>query len=141
VSGSFLARLGASDKCLTRLFSEPPGKKWVEINLAKQQLFAWQGSRLILQSRISSGRNGRTPAGEFRAGPFKARIHYSTRYHRAPMPWSVQINGNVFVHGFTSVPNYPASHGCIRLPLTGLNPAKLFFEWVDVGTPVRVTTG
>ena len=46
---------------------------------------------------------------------------------------------HVFVHGFTSVPYYPASHGCIRLPLTGGNPAKFFYEWTDTGTPVKVT--
>lgn len=112
--------------------------KQVEVSLAKQQLRAWQGSRLVLQTHISSGRNGRTPAGNFTAGPFRQRMHYSKLYHNAPMPWSVQIYGNVFIHGFTSVPNYPASHGCIRVPLDGGNPARFIYEWIDNGTPVRV---
>jgi len=111
----------------------------VEVSLKKQQLQGWQGKRLVLQTRISSGRNGRTPAGEFRAGPYRARMHRSSLYQNAPMPWSVQINGHVFIHGFTSVPNYPASHGCVRVPLTEGNPAKFFFEWVLTGTPVSVT--
>lgn len=110
----------------------------VEVSLKKQQLQGWQGKRLVLQTRISSGRNGRTPAGEFRAGPYRARMHRSSLYQNAPMPWSVQINGHVFIHGFTSVPNYPASHGCIRVPLTEGNPAKFFYEWVLNGTPVSV---
>ena len=110
----------------------------VEIDLAKQRLEGWQGGRLVLQTRISSGRNGRTPAGDFRAGPFRAVMHRSSRYNNAPMPWSVQIHGHIFVHGFTSVPNYPASHGCIRLPLDEGNPAKFFFEWVLSDTPVKV---
>jgi hypothetical protein len=122
-----------------RQFVMAPGLKRVEISLGTQQLFAWQGARLVLQSRISSGRYGRTPAGNFYAGPFRARTHYSSRYDRAPMPWSVQVSGHIFIHGFTSVPNYPASHGCIRLPLTGGNPAKFFFEWVDNGTPIRIS--
>ncbi len=112
--------------------------KQVEVSLAKQQLRAWQGSRLVLQTHISSGRDGRTPAGNYTAGPFRQRMHYSKLYHNAPMPWSVQIYGNVFIHGFTSVPNYPASHGCIRVPLDGGNPAKFFYEWIDNGSPVRV---
>lgn len=115
------------------------GGKRVEISLAKQQLTAWQGARQVLQTRISSGRGGSTPAGSFKAGPYKARRHYSSRYNNAPMPWSVQVNGHVFIHGFTSVPDYPASHGCIRLPLTDGNPAKFFYEWVDRGTPVRIS--
>lgn len=112
--------------------------KRTEVSLAGQQMRCWQGSRLVLQTHISSGRNGRTPAGSFTAGPFRQRMHYSKLYHNAPMPWSVQIYGNVFIHGFTSVPNYPASHGCIRVPLDGGNPAKFFYEWIDNGSPVRV---
>ena len=115
--------------------------KRVEINLAEQQLRAWQGRRLVLQTHISSGRNNRTPTGHFSAGPFRARMHYSSRYQNAPMPYSVQINGHIFIHGYPSVPRFPASHGCIRLPLDGLNPAKFFFEWVDNGSPVQVLQG
>lgn len=117
-----------------------PAKR-VHISLGDQELQAWQGSRLVLRTRISSGRHGSTPAGNFQAGPFKARMHYSSRYHNAPMPWSVQVNGHIFIHGFTSVPNYPASHGCIRVPLTGNNPARWFYQWVDRGTPVRIIEG
>jgi hypothetical protein len=122
-----------------RSFVAAPGVKRVEISLARQVLRAWQGSYLVLQTRISSGRNNSTPIGDFSAGPFRSRMHYSSLYQRAPMPWSVQIRGHVFVHGFSSVPDHPASHGCIRLPLTEGNPARFFFEWVDNGTPVKVT--
>jgi hypothetical protein len=122
-----------------RGFKVRAAEQRVVISLAKQQLQAWQGSRLILQTNISSGRNNRTPAGEFHAGPYRAQMHRSSRYNNAPMPWSVQINGHIFVHGFSSVPAYPASHGCIRMPLDKGNPAKFFFEWVLTGTPVSVT--
>ena len=112
--------------------------KRVEVSLAEQRLRAWQGNRLVLQTNVSTGRNGRTPSGEFSAGPYKPQLHRSRLYHNAPMPWSVQINGHVFIHGFSSVPSYPASHGCVRMPLTGGNPARFFYEWVDAGTPVKV---
>lgn len=124
---------------LFRGFTLKAGAQRVVVSLKSQQLQGWQGDRLVLQTHISSGRDGRTPAGEFRAGPFRTRMHHSSLYHNAPMPWSVQINGNVFIHGFTSVPDYPASHGCIRVPLTEGNPAKFFYEWVLNGTPVSVT--
>lgn len=115
------------------------GEKRVEVGLVDQRLRAWQGELLVLETRISSGKNGRTPKGHFRAGPYKAKMHYSRLYDNAPMPWSVQVKGNIFIHGFTSVPTYPASHGCIRLPLDGENPAKFFYEWIDVGTPVIIS--
>lgn len=110
----------------------------VEVNLATQTLEGWQGSRRVLKTRISSGRHHSTPKGDFQAGPYRAAMHRSSLFQNAPMPWSVQIHGHIFVHGFTSVPAYPASHGCIRLPLDEGNPAKFFFEWVLTGTPVVV---
>ena len=88
---------------------------------------------------VSTARAGkRTPRGMF-IPLFMKRMHYSSLYNNAPMPWSVQFNGHVFIHGFTSVPNYPASHGCIRVPLNEGNPAKFFYEWVLNGTPIKVT--
>lgn len=119
-----------------RAQSPKPGKH-VEINLTEQMLRAYEGNRLVMKTRISSGRNHRTPTGRFRAG-WKDADHYSSLYHNAPMPWAVQVSGNVFIHGFTIVPDYPASHGCIRVPLDGRNPAKRFFAWCDRGTPIHV---
>jgi L,D-transpeptidase catalytic domain len=119
-------------------FKVAPGIQRVEVSLAKQVLQGWQGNRLVINTRISSGKGGCTPAGEFKAGPHRELLHHSRLYNNAPMPWSVQINGHIFVHGSKSVPNYPASHGCVRMPLTGGNAAKFFYEWVLSGTPVSV---
>src|SRR5216110_2769086 len=117
----------------------PFANKRVEVDLANQRLRAYQGARLVLDSTISTGREGKkTPAGEFKAGPVKSRMHRSRLYHNAPMPWSVQVHENIFIHGFRKVPRRPSSHGCIRLPLTGANPAKWFYAWIDLGTPVSI---
>ena len=114
-------------------------EKRVEVDKARQILHAYEGDRLVFQTNISTGRHdGATPNGLFFAG-CKLRMHHSTLYHNAPMPFSVQVNGNIFIHGFTEVPSHPASHGCIRMPLTGENPAKWFFDWVEPGTPIEVT--
>jgi hypothetical protein len=121
-----------------RLAVDWPGQR-VEISLKRQTLRAWQGNRLVLETRISSGRRGhRTPSGSFKAGPYKARMHYSRLYDNSPMPWSVQVEGHVFIHGYASVPDHPASHGCIRVPVQGRNAARWFFDWVKVGTPVEI---
>jgi hypothetical protein len=113
--------------------------KHVEVDLANQRLRAYQGTRLVLDSHISTGREGKkTPPGEFKAGPVKSPMHRSRLYHNAPMPWSVQVHENIFIHGFRKVPQHPSSHGCIRLPLAGANPAKWFYDWIDLGTPVTI---
>ena len=116
------------------------GAKRVVISKTEQRLRAYDGGRVVFETRVSTGKEGkRTPNGSFRALS-KEPMHYSSLYDNAPMPYSVRFSGNYFLHGYSSVPNRPASHGCIRLPMRGIarNPAKLFFDWVRIGTPIRV---
>jgi len=116
-----------------------PGDKRVVVDQSNQTMTAYQGDTVVLETHVSTGRPGhRTPVGHFLLGPDKEVMHYSHLYENAPMPFSVQVDGNVFIHGFDSVPSYPASHGCIRVPLTHGNPARWFFNWVDVGTPLTI---
>lgn len=118
---------------------KPGGKKRVTVDKTVQKLSAFEGERLVIESRVSTGQQGkRTPSGKFKAIE-KEALHLSHLYENAPMPWSVQVHGNYFIHGFTSVPDHPASHGCIRMPLDGDNPAKRFYDWVEVGTPITIT--
>ena len=117
------------------------GPKRVVIDKSQQVLRAYEGNRLVLETHISSGRRGReTPNGHFHAQA-KDLMHYSRLYGNAPMPYSVHLAGNYFIHGFSSVPDRPASHGCIRVPLTGGNPARQFYDWVHPGTPVDIVGG
>lgn len=115
------------------------GPKRVVINKAEQRLRAFQGNRLIIETRVSTGRRGyTTPNGTWNAGPEKSRMRYSRKYDNSPMPWSVQIWGGYFMHGYPSVPKRPASHGCVRLLLREGNPAKWIWHWIDVGTPITI---
>ncbi len=116
------------------------GAKQVRVDKRGQVLRAMQGKRVLMETPISSGREGyRTPNGKFTAGPYKALMHRSSLYDDAPMPYSVQVVGNIFIHGYAAVPETPASHGCIRVSTDGSNPAKFFYQWVDIGTPVQIT--
>ncbi len=114
------------------------GPKRVVIDKRQQVLRAYEGRRLVFESHVSTGKWDRsTPTGQFQAGS-KERLHFSRLFHNAPMPYSVFVTGNVFIHGFGSVPQQPASHGCIRMPLGGGNPAKRFYDWVEIGTPIEI---
>lgn len=51
------------------------------------------------------------------------------------MYYSNYISGGVAIHGHPSVPNYPASHGCIRIPVLA---AREVSKLLPVGTIVLV---
>lgn len=114
------------------------GEKRVKVDLQNQVLQAWQGGQLIYRWKVSSGREGKeTPNGNYKAGK-KEKMHISTIYG-SPMPYSVHLAGNIFIHGSTLIGSTPGSHGCIRLPvMTTRNVAEEFYNWIDIGTPVTV---
>lgn len=111
------------------------GGKRIVINKSTQTLTAYEGNRAVFSSNISTGRSrSPTPSGSFQVGA-KERMHRSRLYNNAPMPYSVQFSGNYFIHGFSSVPRYPASHGCVRMPI---GSAQRLFNWAGPGTSVIV---
>lgn len=114
------------------------GAKRVLVDLKTQVLRAWQGDRLVYRWSVSSGREGKeTPNGDFRVLG-KEPMHISTIYG-SPMPFSVHVTGNIYIHGSNLFASTPGSHGCIRLPLMeSRNIAEEFYNWIDLGTPIRV---
>lgn len=114
------------------------GAKRVYIDKSTQTLTAYEGKRAVFISHVSTGKSKNpTPSGTFQVG-VKERMHRSRLYNNAPMPFSVQFSSNYFIHGFSSVPNYPASHGCVRMPVGN---AQKFYNWVIPGTLVTVVGG
>jgi hypothetical protein len=95
----------------------PAGPVEVVISLGSQRAWVYRAGTLIGTSTISSGRRGHgSPVGRFEILQ-KRRIHRSNRYSNAPMPFMQRLNWyGVALHG-GKVPGYPASHGCIRLPM------------------------
>ncbi|QBR83918.1 L,D-transpeptidase [Legionella israelensis] len=87
------------------------------------------------------GRSCRTVVGRFRVYSKKGEECTSSKYPietngGARMPHCMHFNGGYSIHGAYEVPNYNASHGCIRvLP----SAAKWLNEnFVDIGTTVIV---
>jgi lipoprotein-anchoring transpeptidase ErfK/SrfK len=87
------------------------------INLRNQRAYVYRGGLLIHATPISSGKLGyRTPTGTFTVVE-KQKVHHSNKYDNAPMPYMQRLTWyGLALHG-GHVPGYPASHGCIRLPL------------------------
>jgi len=93
------------------------GPTEIVISLNKQMAYVYRGGELIGASTISSGKKGNeSPVGRFEILE-KKRTHRSNRYNDAPMPYMQRLNWyGVALHG-GEIPGYPASHGCIRLPM------------------------
>ena len=114
-------------------------QKSILIDLTTQQAYAYEDGNLVMSGEVSTGKVGhRTPKGTFRILEKDLR-HTSSKYPEpnggARMDYMMRLtNSGVAMHlGF--VPNYPASHGCIRLK-NGF--AQRLYSWAKVGTKVVI---
>jgi lipoprotein-anchoring transpeptidase ErfK/SrfK len=65
----------------------------------------------------------------------KRRDHKSNRYSNAPMPYMQRLTDfGIALHG-GEIPGYPASHGCIRLPI---DFAKKLYAITDLDDMVYI---
>jgi hypothetical protein len=95
----------------------PQGPVEIVVSLGAQTAWVFRSGTLIGASTVSSGMAGyESPVGRFEILQ-KHEMHRSNRYENGPMPWMQRLNWyGVALHG-GKVPGYPASHGCIRLPM------------------------
>jgi len=150
-----MARTGrATDDVLARLAAAtvPPlmvpgaAGTHVEIDVARQVLFFVRGGTLFKIVPVSTGSGERfcvdgrcstavTPGGAYRVyGKYRGWQNGNLGRLYSPS----YFNGGIAVHGATSVPPYPASHGCARVPMTS---ADWLFASMSVGMPVYVLNG
>lgn len=88
-----------------------------QVNLSDQRMDVLVNGLHYASWRISSGRKGyRTPTGSYRPKILR-RMHYSSKYDNAPMPYSIFFHRGYAIHGTTEVKRLgrPASRGCVRL--------------------------
>lgn len=133
----YFAAWGEHAKCIQSLISDAPSpdKFRIEINLSAQSATLYRDGAPSVRTGISSGKSGyRTPTGEFVITDKKAS-HMSTIY-KVNMPYFMRLSCRDFGMHEGYVPDYPASHGCIRLPA---GAARRLFREVPLGTLVTIT--
>lgn len=108
----------------------------IVVSLSTQQAFVYRGQQLVAATTISSGKDGKdTPTGSYTILQ-KDVDHHSNLYNSARMPFMQRLTWDgVAIHAGNN-PGFPASHGCIRVPLAF---AKKLFAVTNVGTTVVVT--
>ena len=123
---------------LSELAAKAKGPLRIIISLDRQQLTLYSGDDVIAHSRVSSGQRGRsTPTGVFSIIQ-KDRWHRSNLYDDAPMYFMQRLTWSGVAMHQGIVPNYPASHGCIRLPEAF---AKQLWTTTKMGVRVIVSHG
>lgn len=106
------------------------------VSLDKQQLRFYRGTTKLETSKVSSGKPGHdTPMGVFSILE-KKKYHKSNIYSGAPMPFMQRLTwSGIALHQSNSVPSWPASHGCVRLPASF---AKKLYSLTERGAHVLI---
>lgn len=114
----------------------PEGPVLVVVSLATQRAIVYRNGVPIGVSTVSTGKKGHeTPTGVFTILQ-KHVVHKSSLYDDAPMPFMQRLTWRGIALHAGSLPGFPASHGCIRLPLKF---AKLLYGVTKLGLTVVIT--
>lgn len=113
----------------------PAGPMVLLVNLKTQRAYAYRNGVRIGASTVSTGKDGhKTPTGVFTILQ-KNKDHVSNIYKGAKMPYMQRLTWDGIALHAGNLPGYPASHGCVRLPLEF---SKKLFETTSLGMTVVV---
>ncbi|CAN5587648.1 hypothetical protein BH10ACT1_BH10ACT1_20720 [soil metagenome] len=123
------------------------GPTHTEVDLTGQVMIVWRDGAPTLITHVSSGSGNAycedtdtgkncgdavTPTGLYK---YQRRIDGWRDAPLGRLYKPVYFNGGIAVHGAPSVPNHPASHGCVRIPMS---IAEYFPSLVNDGDAIEV---
>lgn len=123
--------------------------KLITVDIGSQSLTAWEGGKVVHQTKVSTGMNltptvkgsfkirNKIPLHDMRGpSPYK-NIYPNGKYHIKNVPHSMYFYQGYAIHGAYWHHNFGrrASHGCVNVPLAS---AEWLFNWASLGTQVEV---
>jgi lipoprotein-anchoring transpeptidase ErfK/SrfK len=118
--------------------AKPQGPLIISVSIEKQKVRIYDSNGFFAESPVSTGMAGHsTPMGVFSIIQ-KHKFHHSNIYSGAPMPYMQRITWSGVAMHAGVLPGYPASHGCIRMPMAF---AIKMWNWTKMGARVLVTPG
>ncbi|MCA1452258.1 L,D-transpeptidase family protein [Bradyrhizobium sp. BRP22] len=118
--------------------TKPQAPLIITVSIQNQKMRVFDGNGLFAESPVSTGMKGHsTPMGVFSIIQ-KHKFHHSNIYSGAPMPYMQRITWSGVAMHAGVLPGYPASHGCIRMPMAF---AIKMWNWTKMGARVIITPG
>lgn len=116
--------------------ASPKGPVVIVVSIPEQKMFVFRNGVRIGRSTVSTGKKGHsTPTGVFTILQKKVD-HESSLYKGAKMPHMQRLTWDGIAMHAGQLPGYPASHGCVRLPV---DFAEKLYSVTATGTTVIVT--
>ncbi len=109
---------------------EGPNGKHVEVDISRQVMTLAEGGVPKHTFHVATGTGG-TPTV---TGKYSFYLR-QPGYNGKRMYYSVYFVGGYATHGYSSVPNGPASHGCVRNPIQF---SRFIYNWIELGDPIWV---
>jgi len=118
--------------------TKPQGPLVIVVSIDRQKVTIYDTNGVFAESPVSTGMKGHsTPMGVFSVIQ-KHKFHHSNIYSGAPMPYMQRITWSGVAMHAGVLPGYPASHGCIRMPMAF---AVKMWNWTKMGARVIVAPG
>ena len=102
----------------------------VEVDISRQVMSLVEGDTPVHTFHVSTGASA-TPTIRGKFNFYMKQAGYNAKR----MYFSVYFRGGYATHGYNPVPNYPASHGCVRNPIPF---SRFIYNWVQIGMPIYV---
>ncbi|WKA25874.1 L,D-transpeptidase [Bradyrhizobium roseum] len=126
------------DAAIRETNAKPQGPLIIAVSIDQQKVRVYDANGLFAESPVSTGMKGHTtPMGVFSVIQ-KNKMHRSNIYSGAPMPYMQRITWSGIALHAGVLPGYPASHGCIRMPMAF---AVKMWNWTRMGARVIITPG
>lgn len=133
-----LKQQGAIFEKEAKAHAKPVGPVVIMISLDKQTMRVFDANGLFAETKVSTGMKGHdTPTGVFSIIQ-KNKWHKSNIYSGAPMPYMQRVTWSGIALHAGALPGYPASHGCIRIPMAF---STKLWSWTRMGARVIITPG
>lgn len=119
-------------------------KKLITVDIGKQTLYAWEGGKIVYETKVSTGmRKAPTVTGSFKVRrklalqDMRGNDKFYGPYYIKEVPYVMYFYQGYAIHGtyWHNKFGARASHGCVNVPVAS---AEWLYNWADMGTQIEV---